>query len=491
MSDLAERYFEKALTAIKGHANGIALNYLVEAIKLKPEFTEAWIVRGNVLHSMDDHFNALLHYDRALSFNDNLHDAWNNRGLAFGDLGMWQAAEMSFRRSLELCPAVEPHIGLANMFCTLNKLEEAAKEYRACLDIDPGFLDARFNLGVTLLGLGQWDEGFREYEYRWKNTPMPPRSYRNYPKWNGEDLTRKRIILYPEQGYGDEIMGLRFAKTVANAFDNVYVIVQARTPILLLAKTMQCEGKSSISVVPYSSDHDWRADYSCPLLDVPMVLGLTPSLPIKTSSSRLPPGTLIAEQYVVSPELPRPDRYLRAPCDPMSDSPWFDRVKALPKGFNVGLCWSSGGHLNTARASQQTKSMPLHWLKGLALRGVNLISLQKDNREPIPDGLPIVDWTADLHDFADTAALIEELDLVISVDTSVAHLAGALGKPVWNFVRFSGYWPWLAPSVAPDPEHSIWYPSMKLLRQPALGNWAEPIERATNYLRAELLKAAA
>lgn len=480
MSDLAERYFERALTAIKGHANAHALALLVEAIKLKPEFTEAWVVRGNVLHSMDDHFNALLHYDRALSFNDNLHDAWNNRGLAFGDLGMWQAAEMSFRKSLELCPAVEPHIGLANMFCTLNRLEEAAKEYRACITIDQGFLDARFNLGVTLLGLGQWTEGFKEYEYRWQNTPMPPRAYRNYPKWKGEDLHRKRILLYPEQGYGDEIMGLRFAETVANAFDNAYVIVQARTPMLLLAKTMAQEGRSAIRVVPYSSDHAWRADYSCPLLDVPITIG--PRI--------VDPGK--GETWIDGWAGVRSEPYLRAPSYPMeSPSVWFDRVEKLPDGLNVGLCWSSGGHLNTARASQQTKSIPLHWLKGLALPGVNLISLQKDNREPIPDGLPIIDWTADIHDFADTAALIEELDLVISVDTSVAHLAGALGKPVWNFVRFSGYWPWLAPQIATDPEHAIWYPSMKLLRQPQLGNWAEPIERATNYLRAELQKAAA
>ncbi len=477
MSDLAERYFEKALTAIKGHANGVALNYLVEAIKLKPEFTEAWIVRGNVLHSMDDHFNALLHYDRALTINDKLHDAWNNRGLAFGDLGMWDAAEQSFRESLKLCPAVEPHIGLANMFCTLNKLEEAAKEYRACLDIDPGFLDARFNLGVTLLGLGQWDEGFRQYESRWQNTPMPPRSYRNYRKWSGEDLTGKRIILYPEQGYGDEIMALRYADVLAERYDNAYIIVQARTPMLLLAKTMQREGKSAIRVVPFSSDHEWEADFSCPLLDVPKALG--PRI--------VGDGETWIDGWAGMHAAP----YLRAPSYPMGDLPWFDRVKTLPPGFNVGLCWSSGGHLNTARASQQTKSIPLHWLKGLALPGVNLVSLQKDRREPIPDGLAITDWTADLHDFADTAALIEELDLVISVDTSVAHLAGAMGKPVWNFVRFSGYWPWLAPAVAPTPEHAIWYPSMKLLRQPALGNWAEPIERATNYLRAQLQKAAA
>jgi hypothetical protein len=170
---------------------------------------------------------------------------------------------------------------------------------------------------------------------------------------------------------------------------------------------------------------------------------------------------------------------------------WLERVSKLPKGLNVGLCWSSGGHLNTARASQITKSIPLPWLKSLALHRVNLISLQKDAPRSTDPGFPITDWTEELHDFADTAALIETLDLVISVDTSVAHLAGALGKPVWNFVRFSGYWPWLTSEAAGSPEHSIWYPSMKLLRQPALGNWAQPIERATKMLNELVLEKAA
>jgi len=100
----------------------------------------------------------------------------------------------------------------------------------------------------------------------------------------------------------------------------------------------------------------------------------------------------------------------------------------------------------------------------------------------------IVDWTDELHDFADTAAMIERLDLVISVDTAVAHLAGALGKPVWNFVRYSGYWPWLAPDAIADPRKSIWYRSMVLYRQPSLANWDQPIKRATDDLAA-LVKA--
>lgn len=459
MSELAERILEQALTAIRGRANDRALALLVEVLKLKPEMYEAWTLRGNVLHSLGYPFEALLHYDRAIHIKGDRHDAWNNRGLCFGDIGMFAAAEQSFRRSLEIMPSVEPHMGLANMFCSIMRLEDAANEYQAAIDIEPN-AEARFNRGVTLLGLGRWDEGFREYEARWDNTPMPPRAFRDYPKWAGEDLTGKTILLYPEQGYGDEIMALSFACLVAHHYKDVKVIVQARGPMLRLAQTLPVD---NITVVPMHADDAPVADFSCPLLDVPMALGIKPA------------------------ELPVFTRYLQAPDRNMVET-WKHRLNGLPKGLNVGLCWNSGSHLNTARAAQASKSIPLPWLKALAMDGVNLISLQKP-RETIPEGFPIVaDWIEDCHDFADTAALVEVLDLVISVDTAVAHLAGALGKPVWNFVRFSGYWPWLAPSPCLVPEHSIWYPTMYLYRQSALNDWREPIACAVSRLQAEANK---
>jgi Tfp pilus assembly protein PilF len=466
MSELADRYFENALGAIKGQDYNRAAGLLVEAIKLKPDFTEAWIVRGNVLHASERHFDAILHYDRALNINDKAHDAWNNRGIAMADLGMWMGAEDSFRKSAELLPALEPHMGLANMYCTLMQLPEAATEYRAAIAAGAG-ADAHFNLGVTLLGLGEWEEGFREYEHRWDNTPYPPRAYRNYVKWRGEELNGKRIVLYPEQGYGDEIMALRFVRKIHLFYPQCTIIVLARAPMFRLAENMKAARVIGfdVSVVPMNSDQAVDADYSCPLLDVPMVLNLSPD------------------------DVAYPCTYLDAP-DRNMVGVWKHRLNSLPKGLNVGLCWSSGGHMNTAKAAQQSKSIPLPWLKGLALAGVNLVSLQKP-QEPIPEGFPITDWMDDCHDFADTAALIEALDLVISVDTAVAHLAGALGKPVMNFVRYSGYWPWLAPIAIESPTKSIWYPSMTLMRQPSLANWAQPIERMTAWLRQELQDRAA
>jgi hypothetical protein len=154
----------------------------------------------------------------------------------------------------------------------------------------------------------------------------------------------------------------------------------------------------------------------------------------------------------------------------------------LPKGLNVGLCWQSGGHLNTARAAQQMKSIPTSLLSAFKLPGVNLISLQKPEMPDVPPALGLVDWMDQCESFSDTACLIAALDLVLTVDTAVAHLAGAMGKDVWNFVRFSGYWPWLGEKWAINGNHSIWYPSMVLYRQPQLNNWADLIKRARQDL---------
>jgi hypothetical protein len=208
-------------------------------------------------------------------------------------------------------------------------------------------------------------------------------------------------------------------------------------------------GVNNIDVL--DADHHVLADYSCPLLDVPMVM-------------RLGWGDVLSRRYLV----------------PGDTTDWKRRLATLPPGLNVGLCWSTGAHFNMPGSAQAMKSIPLQWLKPLAIPGINLISLQKP-QEPTGN-FPITDWMDDCHDFADTAALISSLDLVISVDTAVAHVAGALGKDVWNFVRFSGYWPWLAPDVVGDPELSIWYASMKLLRQPSLANWDAPIRTATDWL---------
>jgi hypothetical protein len=334
------------------------------------------------------------------------------------------------------------------MYCHEMRLELAAEEYCAAIVDDPGNLDAHTNLGITLLGLGRWDEGWQEYAHRHENTPYPNRARRTWPEWHRDDQTAgKVILLFPEQGYGDEIMAMRFARHLEDE-RIVRTILEVRPPLIRLARMMpgaQIEEKDGTSVD--------CADLSCAALDVPMVLGTTPS------------------------SIPLAGGYLDVPRQP-----WLDA--ALPRGFRVGLCWSSGQRplQPETEPSHKMKSVPIEWLEPLRQDGVALVSLQKEGGGAAVSRLGAFDTMGDVHDFLDTAQIIAELDLVISVDTAVAHLAGAMGKPVWNLVRFNGYWPWLR-----DDRTTPWYSSMSLYRQPRLGDWNEPINRMAADL-VELVK---
>jgi tetratricopeptide (TPR) repeat protein len=443
-SELAEKLFEKALLAITAKELSKASSILVEAIKLKPDFAEAWVIRGNVRMAQDESFDAILHYDRALDINDKLWDCWNNRGIALSNLAMWHMAEQSFRSSLEIMPAPEPHMNMANMFCQMMRLEDAEREYRACLTYDNGDLTAHLNLGITLLGQEKWKEGWAHYEARHANTPYQMKQRRVLPNWTGEDLHGKRIVLYPEQGLGDEILFMRFASLLkAKGASRVYL--EAMSPLLRLANTLD-----HIDSVYMKGNGPYDvADFSCAIMDIPMRLGLEPW------------------------SIPRPVKYLSVPHE-------VERP-VLPKGLNVGLCWLSGHRplQPEARATAANKSLQLKWLYDLkSIPGVTFYSLQKEHDDDrLMREMGIVDLMGSMSDLADTAGLIDELDLVISVDTAVAHLAAALGKPTWNLVRFSGYWPWMRAE-----DVTCWYPTMAIYRQPQMFNWEPPIKRVMNDL---------
>lgn len=431
-----EKLFEKALAAIKDHNHQRALSYLDESIKLKPDFAEAWIVRGTVRMAEEQYLDAVLHFDRALELNYYAWDAWNNRGLAFSHLGLWASAEQSLRRSYDLNPCIDPCMNLANMYCARLMLPEAEGEYRKALEHEPDNLDANTNLGITLLGQRKWKEGWQHYEARHANSPYQMRSRRLHVNWIGQSLLGKRILLYPEQGLGDEIAFMRFATNVKRA-GAAKVILEAMPSLLRLAHTV--EGVDEVAIK--NETPEGAVDCACAIMDVPMVLGIEPD-------------QISVPAYLCAPQVP---------------------LAPLPSGINIGLCWQSGQRplQPEARVTAGNKSVPLLWLKPLARLGVNLISLQLDNPDPLlSKEMGIIDYMPNMTDLADTAALIEQLDLVISTDTAVAHLAGALGKPVWNLVRFGGYWPWMDAWDGTE-----WYPSMRIYRQHRLGDWPTVLER--------------
>ena len=283
------------------------------------------------------------------------------------------------------------------------------------------------------------------------------------PYWRGEPLEGKTILLYGELGLGDEILSLRFAKPVKDM--GARVIISARPSIVRLASSLASADAVIPQYGPASYDYvevlqydppPWKPDYVCAQLTVPMfaAAGLACTWPADSPTS-LPVG-MDAET------LPCRDKYLRA-----EDRNFGMR---LPEGLNVGICWATGKS-NVEFAGR--KSLSLRQLAPLARDGVNLVSLQQmhDDHAELR-ALGVIDIMPGMADFADTARIIDRLDLVVTVDTAVAHLAGALGKPVWNLVRFDAVWPWFW-----ETDATCWYDSMTLYRQSRENDWEEPLNR--------------
>lgn len=312
----------------------------------------------------------------------------------------------------------------------------ALAAYRRALAIDPHHAGAHFNLGWELLRQGQFEEGWREYEWRWrwKKFGHPPRAF-GQPQWRGEPLDGARILLHAEQGYGDTIQFVRYAPLVARR--GGVVIVEADRSLARLLATVPC-----VAQVVAKGESLPAFDWHCPMMSLPLAFGTT----LDTIPAEVP--------YV----------HLEAG----SSGP----ANAADSRTRVGIVWASG---SPDDARYQRRSIPFELLAPLRqIDAVQWYSLQKGPAAAAvaasPAAWPIIDLSPSIHDFADTARFIAGLDLVISVDTSVAHLAGAMGKPVWILVSRPCDWRWLVGRT-----DSPWYPSARLFVQPAPGQWAPVI----------------
>jgi len=365
------------------------------------------------LFSLGRYGDAVATYDRALSIAPDHVKALNNRGLAL------QA---------------------------LNRHDEAVASYSKALEIRKDYADAHFNQALALLTIGDFRRGFEQYEWRWQRTGMPAHG-RGYgrPLWLGEyPLQRKTILLHAEQGLGDTIQFARYIPLLARAGAKVVLEVPAQLAALL----GRIEGAASVvargePLPPF--------DVHCPLGSLPLAL--------KTE-----PATIPAEAS-----------YLKA--DDARIAKWRARIGALERP-RVALAWAG----NAQHINDRNRSIALSRLASLwSAASPRFIGIQRELRGEDAELLAreprVMQIGAELDDFADTAAVIALVDLVVSVDTSVAHLAGAMGRPVWILLPFSPDWRW-----ALAGESSPWYPTARLFRQPTLGDWDSVIERVRREL---------
>lgn len=413
--------FGKSLSNLKCHSE--ALDCYGRAINLEPQLAEGWFNMGTTLHELKFYEEALLHYDKALCINPNYSQAWANKAFTLHEL---------------------------------KRFSEALQSYEKAINIDPDNIPANWNKSLTLLHLGDYENAWPLYEWRWK-TEFQKKSHRQYlkPLWLGqESLKGKTILVWSEQGLGDTIQFCRYLQIISR----LGATVLFETQEVLLTSFNHLEG---VDKLIRQGDEPPEFDFHVPLLSLPLALKTT----IKT--------------------IPKSIFYISPPAEKINY--WKKKLGIKNRG-RIGLVWSSGFRADTPELWNfaDRKSIPLEMLAKLRDLDFDFHSLQKgeEAEEKLAQleanswlGPKIFSHHCELNDFSDTAALIENLDLVISVDTSVAHMAGALGKPVWVLTHYVTDWRWS------DGQREFWYPTASVFSQPSDGDWASVMESVWNALK--------
>lgn len=384
-----------------------------------------------------------------------LAESWTNLGVIRYGLHRPAEAEAAFRQALTLnADHMETLVNLANILSVEDRMEEARVLYDRARAVRPGHALVDFHAAASLLRAGDWAEGWALYESRFRRDwrvidPVPP----GLPVWREGPVAGRRLLLCCEQGFGDNLQFYRYACLLADQG----AVVGIQTPPALVRLFARSDPRLAIMTPDQVVPGDW--EMGLPLLSAPHRLG--------TRVDCVPTAT----------------PYFTA--DPAQVAAWGRRLAALP-GLKVGLVWAGDARPYNPEATMidRRRSVSLSMLAGLAtIPGVSFVSLQKGPpaAEIADTPLPLVDWTDELNDFADTASLIMGLDLVISVDTSVAHLAGGLGKRVFLLSRYDGCWRWLS-----GRDDTPWYPGMRLFRQVTSGDWSVPLARLGEALAFEV-----
>lgn len=419
----------------------LALAHLARAVQLNPVPPFYHSNLGNVFHAMGRLSDAVLCYEEALRLDPDYAEAHGNLANTLDRLGRSTDALTHRLEAVRLRPdRPESYTLLGNTLRTLGMIHEALVCFGQALAIDPDNAEAHAGRGVTLLLAGDFLPGWKDYEWRWKTKRFPPRNFPQ-PVWDGTELAGKTILLHAEQGFGDTLQFVRYTALVKEKGGEIVLECQPRLVPLLARLPGIREVVAAGSPLP-------SFDVHAPLLSLPHILS--------TALNMVPAAT---------PYLTVPEERLEA---------WRTKIGEAP-GKKVGLVWAGSPTYQDdhIRSLQFGDLAPL-----LATPGVRFFSLQKG-----PAAAQLTEQATPLEedssDVLDTAAAMQNLDLVITVDSMPAHLAGALGVPVWTLLPYSPDWRWMM-----YREDSPWYPTMRLFRQPQAGDWASVLARVAEALRA-------
>ncbi len=448
----AEALFFKGIKHMQEGESADAEACFEGAVKLQPDFAEAHTNLAMMLAIRNEDKASEMHYLHAIALNPNYPQTLLNFGALLARQKRFIEAEAAYRKAIELdanSPAAWSNLGV--LYACMKRENEAERCYRTALMLDEHYARARFNLSYIQLRQGRFEEGWQSLEARDWYAPLARQL--QMPRWNGEPLAGKSLLICFEAGLGDVIQFCRYAKVLKKQ-GALSITLLCHPPLKPLLATLS--GIDSIISFdePLTSS---GLDFWTPLLSIPYYCKTR----LDSIPNRLP--------------------YLHANPDRIEK--W--KLLLPDNGFRIGLVWRG----STQFENDEDRSLPsLALLAPLwSVKNITFVSLQKgagENETP-PDGQPLIHIGPLLSDFADTAAVVDCLDLVISVDTAVAHLAGAMGKACWVLLPdYRTDWRWLTKRA-----DSPWYPEvMRLFRQPATGSWAPVIAEVVNALKAMVKK---
>jgi tetratricopeptide (TPR) repeat protein len=444
-SDYAEAYINRGTVLKKVNRLDEALANCDKAIEFKPDLAEAYNNRGNVLIELNRLDEALANYDKAIEFKPDLAEAYNNRGNVLIELNRLDEALANYDKAIAITSDyAEAYSNRGNVLKELNRLDEALANYDKAIEFKSDYAEAYLNKSLALLLTGEYGKGWDLYEWRWmwEAFTSPKRNFSQSLWMGNEDIAGKTVLLHAEQGLGDTIQFCRYASFVKERGARV-VLEVPQTLIRLLA------GLDGVDELVENGKALPPFDYHCPLLSLPRSF--------KTELTNIPNAT----------------PYLFATADKCSE--WAQRLRLKTKP-RVGLVWSG----NAAHKRDYNRSLILQKVLPYLPDYYEYVSLQKEVREIDKKFLAesgIRHYGDELTDFTDTAALCELMDIVISVDTSVAHLAGAIGKTTWVLLSYSPDWRWLL-----NRNVSSWYESVRLYRQLEDRSWDSVIKKIAHDL---------
>jgi tetratricopeptide (TPR) repeat protein len=453
--DFAEAHYSLGVVLLQLGRLEAASDAFRCAIRCAPEHAGAYANLGKTLQELGQPEEALATYDMAIRIRPYFAEAHSNRGNVLKVLGRLDEAAAAHDTAIRLKPDfAEAHFNLGNTLKAQGRSGEAIHAYDNAIRWRPDFSEAHVNLGMERLLSGDFLRGWADYEWRLRRA-CHPRQQRSFaqPRWQGAALSGQTILLHAEQGLGDTIQFCRYAPLVAAR--GGCVILEVPKPLLSLLSSL-----AGVTRLIAAGDPLPDFDVHCSLMSLPLAFG--------TDFGAIPA------------QIP----YLSAKPDRISV--WRDRLGAMTgtkTRRRVGLVWSGGLRPDQPelRAVNERRNIPFELIARLNHFDVDFVSLQKGEpaesewiaqRELLWPQANLFDAAPDIADFDDTAGLIEALDLLISVDTSTAHLAAAMGKPVWLLNRFDSCWRWLE-----SRDDSPWYPSLRLFRQTAPGDWQGVMRR--------------